>query len=881
MLASFLPRVLVRDLARPGARPGDVRAEPLQLAAIFADLSGFSALSEALAKLGPGADERVTEILNACFAPSIAAVYARGGDVLNFAGDALLAVWTVEDGRTLAECTSLATAAALEATAEVDKLDAVEGHRLQLRVGVSAGAGSRLDVGGVERRWHHLVTGAAVQQLAVAGQLAKRGDVVLSPEAWSLVEGFATGEPASAGHMKVTHIELPAAVDELSLPVIDETTASHIREYAPEAVLGSVAQGVTNWVAELRPVTTLFISLRQLDLDDLRTRSVAQEGFTAVQTVLRRFGGGVHKVTMDEKGVLIVAVFGLPPHSHENNAARGARAAVELHGALRDLHLVHGIGVTSGRAWCGVIGNAARRDFTVIAPVVNQAARFMQHAVNDVYCDDATAQGARGWVRFQSMPQVIAKGISTPLNAHRPLWGESLDVRERLSPGGRAAIVGREAERRILFQGLDALIKERRSSITLVQGEPGIGKSALLGDLIERAEGKAVEVLTGSGDSIDANTPYHAWIGVFHRFFETSPVLPARVRSERVIGRLVSLGVTLTLAPLLNPVLNLSLAENDHTRELVGPVRHSRTVDFLVQVLAAAGGAHPLLVVLDDVQWLDSASWELLDQVHRRVQPLLLVIGTRPIEEPVPAEFRSLRDADDALLVELGTLPSNAITDLVRRRLGIRELPAEIAALILPRADGNPFFAEQLAYVLRDSGSISVDDGVCTVASEVLPTLRFPDTVHGLVTSRLDRLPADEQPTVKVASVIGRSFGLDVLAGVHPASIDALTLDHHLQNLDRLRLASRESEVAWSFKHAITREAAYELLPFQQRQRVHIAVATWYEERVATLGGAILPVLAWHFRAGGDSRKALDWLERAGEHALQQGASREAIHFFA
>lgn len=508
----------------------------------------------------------------------------------------------------------------------------------------------------------------------------------------------------------------------------------------------------------------------------------------------------------------------------------------------------------------------------------------MQAADNDILCDDATVHGALGFVQFKPMPAVVAKGMAQPLPAHRPLHKVSIGVRERFISrnSGPGELVGRHEELRILEQRLNALMFEGRASVALVQGEPGIGKSALLAALLSSADACAVQTASGSADALEANTPYYVWSDLFYRLLDVPTSLTEPQRRSQVHAKLMFWRVDPTYAALLNPILNLDSPEPPELQELTGAVRHSRTIDYATELFAAIHHGAPVLLVIDDCHWLDSASWDLLDQIQRKCPQLLLVLGLRPGDASNHPTLRRFRELAVGATLDLGMLGRLAMEQLIARRLGLTTaVPAEVVDLIVARAEGNPFVAEEMALVLKDAGAVTVHEGVTTLAPAALAEVRFPSTLQGLITARLDRLPADQQPTVKYAAVIGRSFAVDVLLGIHAGGVSREGLLAQLRNLEELRLTEQEGESVWSFRHAVIREAAYELLPFVARQRVHLSVAQWYENNLAAVGTSALAILAWHYRMAGDAMRALQWFERAGEHALQQGASREAIHFYA
>jgi hypothetical protein len=251
---------------------------------------------------------------------------------------------------------------------------------------------------------------------------------------------------------------------------------------------------------------------------------------------------------------------------------------------------------------------------------------------------------------------------------------------------------------------------------------------------------------------------------------EQAPEEPG-ARREHVLARLAGDPALAQHAPLLNAVLALDIPQNDLTAHMTGQVRADNTHALLVRLLQDLARTRPLLIVLEDAHWLDSASWTLARLVAREVQPLWLVVVTRPV---VAAETRGMTaeahwffEAPDVTRVVLDALSPAEAVELACRRLGVSAMPAPAAALVRNKAQGNPFFSEELAYALRESGVLLVEPpeaagqpGRCRLAPGAgdLGALDFPDTVQGVIVSRIDRLTAPQQLTLKVASVIGRVF---------------------------------------------------------------------------------------------------------------------------
>jgi tetratricopeptide (TPR) repeat protein len=297
-------------------------------------------------------------------------------------------------------------------------------------------------------------------------------------------------------------------------------------------------------------------------------------------------------------------------------------------------------------------------------------------------------------------------------------------------------------------------------------------------------------------------------------------------------------------------------------------------------------------LLLEDAHWLDSASWALTVAINRAVHPLLMVISTRPLSDPLPADYQQLLDHPNLAQINLDSMPADEISHLVCHRLGISALPEQVNRLILQKAEGNPFFSEELGFALRDTGLITIAEGECRIAPNVdLKAIMFPETVQGVITSRIDRLSPPLQMTLKAASVVGRVFAVRLLRDIHPIQSDRSALPDQLETLTRLDLTlldTPEPDLAYLFKHATTQEVTYNLMLFAQRRDLHRAVAEWYERTYADNLSPHYSVLAYHWqRAAADeqtdptvSAKAMEYLEKAGDQAVRSYANQEALGYF-
>jgi class 3 adenylate cyclase/tetratricopeptide (TPR) repeat protein len=882
LLRSYVSGLLAsRFLARPA--PLDVPGvERFSAAVLFADISGFTPLAERLARRGPAGAEELSALLNAYFARLTALLAEHGGEVITFAGDGLLAVWPATDSdEGLATATCDAGRCALAVQSALGGYRTLDGLRLSLRIGVGAGEVMALRVGGVGGRWQLLLSGGPVVQGGLAEQRAAPGEVVLSPQAWGLAHGGCTGERLADGGVRLLSATISMGARPRSRAV-EELRDDAVQAYVPDVVWARLAAGQAEWLAELRRVTAVFVNLVDVDPAAVSLLEPVQLAMAAIQPILQRYEGSLKQVVVDDKGLTLIAVFGLPLLAHEDDPARAVRAALGVQAALGGLGLGCAIGLATGRGFCGAVRSDVHREYDVIGEVMNLAARLMQAADEAILCDAATYQAAQARLRFQVLPAILVKGKADPVAVYRP-------IEPAHTVDGPATMLGRTDERATLAERLEAL-QDGTAALVVVEGEPGIGKSRLLADLLEQAQARGVRSLTGAGDAIEQSTPYHAWRPIFTQLIGLGGAKDIKERRAIVLAHVQADPALARLAPLLDSVLPLDLPENELTVQLTGEVRAANTRQLLVQLLQAAatgpgvGGGSPLVLVLDDAHWFDSASWALTRQVVAQVSPLLLVLATRPLVEPLPDDYRRLRQDPAAERLQLEPLRAHDTLALICDRLGVRELPEPVAALIEERAQGNPFFSEELAYALRDAGLIRITDGTCTIAAGAgaLSAMSFPDTMQGVVAARIDRLAPSQELTLKVASVIGRLFAFGILRDIHPIEPDRSVLWEYLDDLARqdfTMLDTPEPDLAYLFKHVVTQEVAYGLLLYAQRRQLHRAVAEWYEQTQADDLASLSPLLAHHWGRAEEPTRTLNYLELAGEQALRAGAYQEAVDF--
>lgn len=875
MLDCYIPTVLLQQLAETSPKQIEASARHRRGAAMFVDISGFTLLTQTLGQRGPIGAELVGDLLNEYFGQFVTIIAAHCGEVVEFTGDAILACWfTGED--TLHAATCRAAECALSIQKFLQRRSSALDTRLKAHIGVGAGEMVTSIVGGLMERWHFFAAGDAINQAAIAMADAAVDTVAVSGPALALL-GSGCRIERRGDCARLLCLSQAAALPPIG-KALRPRIAMHLRNafISPE-VLARVHAGHSDWLAEFRRVTVVFVNIGELNFgskDSTRTQQAVQ----AMQSQVARFEGSDIHLVCDDKDTTFVAAWGGPLSTHEDDSTRGVLAAMAINETLLRLEIENSIGVSTGRLFCGTVGAELRRAYTMNGSSINLAARLMREAGGGVLCDTETAIASDALMRFQRIASVQLKGITQPVPIYRPSGRVQSPVKFQ------SKLIGREAEIERFRSMVCALVEHRDGGSILVSGDPGIGKSRLLDRMQEVATEQEVVCLRCEGSAIENAVSYYAWRAVLDQLFRSYKLDQRAQIQTAVVNALSSDPGLAAKAALLNNLIALDIPETPEIRRMESAGRADATLELIIALLMDASGKQPLVLILDDAHWFDSGSWSVIAAAARRLPRILLLVATRAVPESMPPGFQQLQRVRGLEHMALLPLPRTGALELVALRLGVRALPHELAAFIHQKAEGNPFFSEQLALSLLETGHLTIENGHCHLLKtlEELRRLSVPDNVQGVILGRIDRLKPPQQLTLKIASVFGRTFNFRALADVYPIARDRPALERHLNYLTELDLTvlhSDDPEEAYQFKHAITQEVAYNLMAFVQRRQLHRSIAQWYERMHAADVDRYLPLLAHHWTRSADTGKAFDYLERATEQALLSHAHSEVARF--
>lgn len=876
---------------------GQELAEHTQGAALFADISGFTPLTDALVRaLGPqrGADE-LPRRLNLVYDALIAEVDRYRGSVIGFSGDAITCWFDADDGLRAVAC-GLAMQQTMRQFAAVPLPDG-NSVGLSIKVAVASGTVRRFVVGDPRIQLVDVLAGTTLETLAACEHVAQTGETVLSAQT-----AEALREQCSVSEWRIDHATgtRVAVANRLSVEVTPapwprprRLRRSQVRPWLLRPVYERLRSGDGEFLTELRPAVALFLRFGGIDYDSDDDAAAKLDRYVRwVQSVLQRYAGNLIQLTVGDKGSYLYAVWGAPM-AHDDDACRAITAALELRSAPPEFAYIRAIqiGISRGRMRTGAYGGQTARTYGVLGPETNMAARLMQHAPpGEVYVAAAAQREAAEDFTWQALPPLRVKGKAEPATVFRLIAAAAFaglhEPRYTLPMIGRGAELARVAEKL-------AAACESRGQIVAVVAEAGMGKSRLVAEIMRLAGELQFESFGGECQSYGTNNSYLVWEGLLSSFFGLQSGQTLEQQLEQLETRLGAFDAALTARlPLLGVALNLPIPDNELTGSLDAKLRKASLEALLVDCVRARAAQTPLLLVLEDCHWLDELSHDLLEAIGRAIAglPVLIVVAYRPptLERlqaprvtrlPYCTELRlgefSLAEAAQLITLKLAQLSgdSSGVPDMVVER-------------IMARAQGNPFYIDELINYVRDRGLDPRD-------AAIFERLELPTNLHSLVLSRIDQLSTSQKQTITVASVIGRMFRESWLHGVHPQLGSRARVAAALLQLSRLDLTPldqaeatttlpghSEPDLTYIFKHIVTREAAYESLPFDMRSRMHENFATFMEASYEGSLEQYIDLLAYHYDLSANDGKRREYLRKGGEAAQAAYANEAAIDYY-
>jgi class 3 adenylate cyclase/tetratricopeptide (TPR) repeat protein len=654
--------------------------------------------------------------------------------------------------------------------------------------------------------------------------------------------------------------------------------------YTPKHLAERILDSKAALAGERKVVTVLFADLKGsmellADRDPEEARRILDPVLERMMEAVHRYEGTVNQVMGDG----IMALFGAPL-AHEDHAVRACYAALRMQETLKhyadDTRRSHGVevqirvGLNSGEVVVRSVGSDLRMDYTAVGQTTHLAARMEQLAPpGTIRLTAETVRFAEGYVEVRSLGPIPVKGLPDPVELFE-LTGAGT-ARTRLQAAairGLTRFVGRDAEvehlRRVLGQA-----GVGRGQVVAVVGEAGVGKSRLTYEFTHSHRVQDWLILEASSVSYGKATSYLPVIDLLKGYFKIGDRDDHREMRAKVLGRV--LGLDRALEPMLPPLLALLdvPVEDAAWQGLDPPQRRQRTLDAVKRLLLRESQAQPLLVVFEDLHWVDGETQALLDSLVESLGSarLLLLVNYRP-------EYEHRWGSKTAYSqLRLDTLPAESTAELLAALLGPDLGLIPLKEMLVKR--GNPFFLEETVRTLVETGALVGERGSYRLTRPV-DALRVPPTVQAILAARIDRLPAEEKQLLQAASVIGKVVPYALLAAIAEQPEETLRRGlAHLQEAEFLYETQLFPDLEYTFKHALTHDVAHAGLLGERRRALHAAVVAAIERLYADRLVEHVERLAHHARQGEVWDKAVRYLRQAGAKAFLRSAHREAAAY--
>jgi predicted ATPase/class 3 adenylate cyclase len=668
-----------------------------------------------------------------------------------------------------------------------------------------------------------------------------------------------------------------------------ESTAADVRRalpqtYTPAHLAARILRERSALAGERKQVTVLFADVsgftalsERMDPEDVHV--LINRAFELMMAEIHAYEGTVNQFLGDG----LMALFGAPV-AHEDHGLRAAHAALGIQRALasygdelartRGVQFRMRLGLNTGLVVVGAIGDNLRMDYTAVGDTTNTAARMQQVAEpGQIVVAEATARLIEPYFALRQLGTVAVKNREQPVAA-----AELVRPRPHVSrlaaraAHGLSPFVGRDEALGVLERAW-AAARSGRGQVALIAGDPGIGKSRLLLEL-QRRVGADATWLQGDCISYGSSIPFLPVVDLLKRTFgidegdAEGEVIEKVDRGCEVLG-----DDAREAAPALRYLLSVDPGYPGFSAP--DPVRRRANILAAIhRLLAARSRTHPAVAVIEDAHWIDSASEDLLKSLVDAVpgMALLLLVTYRPTYQHPFGERTYFRH------VALPPVEDEAATRIVRATLGVEDIPDELASTIARKAEGNPFFLEELGRTLVETGVVR-PEGSRLVLTRPVAVLDVPDTVQDVIAARLDRLEESQKRTVQTAAVIGREFALSLLQRVCDLQSQ---LEESLRELKRIELVYERlgaSDLEYVFRHALTQDVAYASLLQAERRRLHGVIGTAIEELYAGRLDDRAEELVYHFTRGERWDKVVPYAREAAARAEALCVDDRAVSF--
>jgi class 3 adenylate cyclase/tetratricopeptide (TPR) repeat protein len=850
--------------------------------ALFLDLSGFTAMTETLLQRGNEGAEILSNILNNIFNPLVETVYAQGGLIPYFAGDAFHAIFPYDqndaNGKNI-------LALAHNFIQRFGANQYSEEFIIKCKIGVTFGTVEWGIVGGAHKSFYF--RGTAIERSADCQTKAKAQQIIFDDFLLKkITPDFKYATLNSEFYIfEDTNVAIKTPNDKPILTEIDETTGL---QFLPKSVIEFNQSG------EFRDIVTVFISF-----EGVKDHASFNDFATLVLDQIHNFSGYFKEIDFGDKGGVMLAFWGAPL-SYENNSQRALEFAESIMSEAKILPDVRvSIGISAGTAYTGIIGGQERAQYAAVGSRVNLAARLMASAEKGtIFADQEIVKNKN--FRFTYEGNIAYKGISKDIPTYKLIGRKGED---ELTFAG--LMVGRQEELQALVQFATPILANQFAGVVTLFGEAGIGKSRMAFEFKKTLYEKGVQnVIICQADQI-LKKPFNPFIYALKNYFEQSgdkPQADNKKAFETTFEALLTDCLSATqdeadgiirelmrTKSILTSLVGLVEDDNSLWAQLDAKGRYENTLAAISNFFLAEAMLHPLVIEIEDGHWLDNDSLSFLPNFIEKIKqfPIAMLITSRYNDDGTKPIFVSdaLQKTIKYQEIDLNILKIEALEAMAALRLG-GSIDTAFLEFLHRACNGNPFYAEQMLEYFSETALLEkTAQNVWTVKEK---TMKLSSSINAVLMARVDRLSYLVKETVKAAAVIGREFEIPVLSEVMKNQADFakrngnqhLLLKEQIQTAERSQIWWAMNELRYIFKHSLLREAIYDMQLRARLRELHKMIAEAIEKIYNDNIEERYADLAFHYEQAEEDALTIENLEKAASFAKRNYQNRQALEYY-
>jgi adenylate cyclase len=853
---------------------------------MFADLSGFTNLSEKLTAKGKEGSEEISRIINEVFEDLISLVTDGDGSVYKFGGDAV----TVFFPEKVSVKDVITTAIEMQtAIKKFDKIETIAGEcSIRMKIGIASGI-SIIGLLGAENK-QYFIAGDTLDTACECEHHAEQGEIIVSKEITARLTADKYEKRNGYFKLIIDSIRNETGFKKLKKKSFDQEDVEWFKEFIDRELIVREEAGALE-KGELRNCAVIFLNFTGVEYDSAFNYKLLDEFYSLTAATVKKYQGFINKIDMGDKGNKIIALFGAPV-STEKNEEFALRAIQEI--KLNKPNSINiRAGVNNGNIYFGVVGASNRREFTVMGTTVNLSARLMASAAENEIVISGKIKERVPEIETGEERRLKLKGVADLFTAYE------LKVVLETRKSKRFKLIGRKKEQ----EEYKKVLSNKKAVLINFKAEAGLGKSVLLNKLLEERKKADVCHLVNCL-SYTKNNTYYAVKEFIAKFAGVSMIdsNKEKIKKLRILMMRINEEDNTDLYASF-----LSWTENKLNTS--DPGLKDFFSDVSLTIFNKIISEDKAVLYIEDTHWIDSASAEflrtLLNVLEPDKNPCQIHFVFRPDSLMAPFE-----ENPNSYTIELKNLEYDEGKEFILEKFNLVGIPAKIFEQIYQKTKGNPFFMEEILLELKNDGNLiqvegSISDDIksddedmserdkelvrlerSAVKYRIKPSIKtivIPDNVNDIVLSRIDKLDENSKTILKIASVIGRIFQFDILKQLQNLKEIASQLDikDSLFDLTKVDLTIFEetSENEYLFKHAITQEVAYETLLFSLRRKYHLRIAQLYEKNYKNNISSAYELLAFHYRHTNDKEKAKYYLLKSAESAKNKFSYKEAIDY--